>query len=68
MHYNSQSDYHRGDYSSTRFHSNDGIPSEQHSRANIVDLQGSREQRGSAFELYRKPLHHNLRLVSIENQ
>lgn len=30
-------------------------------RSNIVDLQGSREQRGSAFELYRKPLHHNLR-------
>ncbi|XP_071051834.1 tight junction protein ZO-1 isoform X3 [Onthophagus taurus] len=29
-------------------------------RPNIVDLQGSREQRGSAFELYRKPLHHNL--------
>ncbi|XP_045478453.1 tight junction protein ZO-1 isoform X4 [Harmonia axyridis] len=27
----------------------------------IVDLQGSREQRGSAFELYRKPVHHNLR-------
>lgn len=24
----------------------------------IVDLQGSREQRGSAFELYRKPMHH----------
>lgn len=30
-------------------------------RPNIVDLQGSREQRGSAFELYRKPIHHNLR-------
>lgn len=30
-------------------------------RPNIVDLQGSREQRGSAFELYRKPMHHNLR-------
>jgi hypothetical protein len=30
-------------------------------RSNIVDLQGSREQRGSAFELYRKPVHHNLR-------
>lgn len=30
-------------------------------RPNIVDLQGSREQRGSAFELYRKPVHHNLR-------
>lgn len=32
-------------------------------RPNIVDLQGSREQRGSAFELYRKPVHHNLRWV-----
>ncbi|XP_064213330.1 tight junction protein ZO-1 isoform X3 [Tribolium castaneum] len=31
-------------------------------RSNIVDLQGSREQRGSAFELYRKPVHHNLRV------
>lgn len=31
------------------------------SRPNIVDLQGSREQRGSAFELYRKPVHHNMR-------
>ncbi|XP_063904633.1 tight junction protein ZO-1 isoform X4 [Zophobas morio] len=31
-------------------------------RNNIVDLQGSREQRGSAFELYRKPVHHNLRV------
>lgn len=30
-------------------------------RPSIVDLQGSREQRGSAFELYRKPMHHNLR-------
>ncbi|KAF5291383.1 hypothetical protein FQR65_LT01693 [Abscondita terminalis] len=31
-------------------------------RSNIVDLQGSREQRGSAFELYRKPMQqHNLR-------
>lgn len=31
-------------------------------RTNIVDLQGSREQRGSAFELYRKPVvPHNLR-------
>lgn len=30
-------------------------------RPNIVDLQGSREQRGSAFELYRKPVHHNMR-------
>ncbi|KAK5641793.1 hypothetical protein RI129_010340 [Pyrocoelia pectoralis] len=30
-------------------------------RHNIVDLQGSREQRGSAFELYRKPMHHNMR-------
>ncbi|KAK4874165.1 hypothetical protein RN001_013525 [Aquatica leii] len=30
-------------------------------RPNIVDLQGSREQRGSAFELYRKPMQHNLR-------
>ncbi|XP_044758711.1 tight junction protein ZO-1 isoform X3 [Coccinella septempunctata] len=29
----------------------------------IVDLQGSREQRGSAFELYRKPVHHNLRIM-----
>ncbi|XP_076275264.1 zonula occludens-like protein polychaetoid isoform X2 [Rhynchophorus ferrugineus] len=27
----------------------------------VVDLQGSREQRGSAFELYRKPVGHNLR-------
>ncbi|XP_050513704.1 tight junction protein ZO-2 isoform X2 [Diabrotica virgifera virgifera] len=30
-------------------------------RPPIVDLQGSREQRGSAFELYRKPVGHNLR-------
>ncbi|XP_018322344.1 tight junction protein ZO-1 [Agrilus planipennis] len=30
-------------------------------RPSIVDLQSSREQRGSAFELYRKPMHHNLR-------
>ncbi|KAH1016905.1 hypothetical protein HUJ04_008059 [Dendroctonus ponderosae] len=29
----------------------------------VVDLQGSREQRGSAFELYRKPVGHNLRGV-----
>lgn len=28
----------------------------------FTDLAGSREQRGSAFELYRKPQHmHNLR-------
>lgn len=32
-------------------------------KPNIVDLQSSREQRGSAFELYRKPVHHNLRWV-----
>ncbi|XP_056639868.1 tight junction protein ZO-1-like isoform X1 [Diorhabda sublineata] len=30
-------------------------------RPPIVDLQGSREQRGSAFELYRKPVGHNVR-------
>lgn len=30
-----------------------------------LDLAGSREQRGSAFELYRKPLqHHNMRYES----
>lgn len=56
MHFNQ--DYHRNDYN--RFHS--GETPEQH-RNNIVDLQGSREQRGSAFELYRKPIHHNMRLV-----
>ncbi|XP_019880421.1 tight junction protein ZO-1 isoform X2 [Aethina tumida] len=31
------------------------------SRPPVVDLQGSREQRGSAFELYRKPVGHNMR-------
>ncbi|CAH0563619.1 unnamed protein product [Brassicogethes aeneus] len=31
------------------------------SRPPVVDLQGSREQRGSAFELYRKPIGHNMR-------
>ncbi|CAG9812618.1 unnamed protein product, partial [Phaedon cochleariae] len=30
-------------------------------RGQVVDLQGSREQRGSAFELYRKPVGHNMR-------
>lgn len=31
-------------------------------RPPVVDLQGSREQRGSAFELYRKPVGgHNMR-------
>lgn len=30
-------------------------------RPPVVDLQGSREQRGSAFELYRKPIGHNMR-------
>ncbi|VEN63101.1 unnamed protein product, partial [Callosobruchus maculatus] len=29
-------------------------------RPPVVDLQGSREQRGSAFELYRKPISHNM--------
>ncbi|KAK9883620.1 hypothetical protein WA026_001793 [Henosepilachna vigintioctopunctata] len=38
----------------------DGTPSRPMERP-IVDLQGSREQRGSAFELYRKPVHQNLR-------
>lgn len=38
-----------------------------------LDLAGSREQRGSAFELYRKPQigtvghHHNMRYVCNEN-
>lgn len=41
--------------------SNDGLDTRPPERPNIVDLQGSREQRGSAFELYRKPVHHNLR-------
>lgn len=36
-------------------------PRNMDTRPNIVDLQGSREQRGSAFELYRKPVHHNMR-------
>nr|CAI5852690.1 unnamed protein product [Callosobruchus analis] len=31
-------------------------------RPPVVDLQGSREQRGSAFELYRKPISHNMRI------
>lgn len=40
---------------------NDLLDTRPPERPNIVDLQGSREQRGSAFELYRKPVHHNLR-------
>ncbi|XP_046625756.1 tight junction protein ZO-1 isoform X6 [Neodiprion virginianus] len=33
---------------------------------NALDLAGSREQRGSAFELYRKPLHHhNVRRLGV---
>ncbi|XP_044740428.1 tight junction protein ZO-1 isoform X3 [Chrysoperla carnea] len=59
MHFNQ--DYHRNDYN--RFHS--GETPEQH-RNNIVDLQGSREQRGSAFELYRKPIHHNMSSMEME--
>lgn len=34
-------------------------------RPPVVDLQGSREQRGSAFELYRKPVGHNMRYIFI---
>lgn len=34
----------------------------------VVDLQGSREQRGSAFELYRKPVGHNLRGIADQQQ
>ncbi|XP_066261904.1 tight junction protein ZO-1 isoform X1 [Euwallacea similis] len=34
----------------------------------VVDLQGSREQRGSAFELYRKPVGHNLRGLQEQHQ
>ncbi|XP_065163753.1 tight junction protein ZO-1 isoform X5 [Atheta coriaria] len=42
-------------------HQGDILDTRSPDRHNIVDLQGSREQRGSAFELYRKPVHHNLR-------
>lgn len=51
------------DMSYGRMDSTDNMmdPRAMDSRPNIVDLQGSREQRGSAFELYRKPVHHNMR-------
>lgn len=46
-----------------RIESNDNMMDNRNmdGRPNLVDLQGSREQRGSAFELYRKPVHHNMR-------
>lgn len=44
------------------------LPSHHPSERHALDLAGSREQRGSAFELYRKPQigattahHHNIR-------
>ncbi|KAL3274536.1 hypothetical protein HHI36_015918 [Cryptolaemus montrouzieri] len=43
-----------------QLYSDEGTPTRPIDRP-IVDLQGSREQRGSAFELYRKPVHHNMR-------
>ncbi|KAK2580177.1 hypothetical protein KPH14_012445 [Odynerus spinipes] len=35
-----------------------GNPAHNNREPNGLDLAGSREQRGSAFELYRKPVHH----------
>ncbi|XP_030745371.1 tight junction protein ZO-1 isoform X2 [Sitophilus oryzae] len=40
----------------------------EHRAPPVVDLQGSREQRGSAFELYRKPVGHNLRNAWLQKQ
>lgn len=47
------------------------IPPHHPAERHALDLAGSREQRGSAFELYRKPQignaghHHNIRLVEL---
>ncbi|XP_060522742.1 tight junction protein ZO-1 isoform X2 [Cylas formicarius] len=50
------------DYNTNEHHAMGGDPlMENHRPPAVVDLQGSREQRGSAFELYRKPVGHNLR-------
>ncbi|XP_050302350.1 uncharacterized protein LOC126740396 isoform X3 [Anthonomus grandis grandis] len=57
-------DYGGGDH---HHHNHDNHQMGDHRSPPVVDLQGSREQRGSAFELYRKPVGHNLRGINHQD-
>lgn len=53
---------HSNSHSGVTLQNSTAINNAHNRDSNGLDLAGSREQRGSAFELYRKPLHHhNLR-------
>ncbi|KAJ8688528.1 hypothetical protein QAD02_024323 [Eretmocerus hayati] len=50
---------HSNSHSGVSLQSSNAVNNSHNRESSALDLAGSREQRGSAFELYRKPLHHH---------